>query len=1524
MSVAGVRSNRGDAYQVAVAMKEALYLIGREEGRCSLELDSTQLMADGSKISVDDIVVRYDDGSLVCIQCKKNQPNFEVWDVAGLADELIKTARLLLAEPTATVRFFSRADFGDLGRLVEFARVIGVGNEPAFEAGMAKNLRPSYEALGRLWNPLLSTSGSTAFELLLRVKFSITVEYEDVCSEVRLLLARLCTRADDAFTALWHALDNAGANLSSSATVAERSEFTSESLLALLHRMGCAWAPPKALADIQSLFRATSTVGRAWQRTVGGVQLDMAALTALKRMVDEKRNTVLLTDGPGAGKTCVLLSLFDWLETQPLVLPLFLQAREFAGASSAEAREALGLPRDVFALVSDASSQRHVVVVIDSLDVLSLARDTEDLRFFLALIDRLAAIPNVTVVAACRSFDLSYNRTLQSRTWPNRVAVGLLSWGGAVEPLLKSWNVVTDRLDEATRLLLQNPRNLSLFQAIVQRAGPNNLITAQQLTDTYLDYVVLRDSALGEEAMSGIEKMAALMLANRRLDIDARQLNVSEARVQALLSGNVLFSGRSGRYGFGHQTLLDALAVRGALRGGQSLLAFIQALPAVPFVRPTVRAFLSHLRSSDARSFRAQVRAVVDSKEAFHLKRLVVESLAEMEPEEEDWPLVRHLHREHEPLFDSFYWLANTRDWFELLHPRLVALWEAARNAERLQLHSGWVGRRNEPELDETVVDYWTRLVERDWIEEGLRRWTVVRAASQSEPSRLAKLLPLSRKLVELPGVKLDFVGRLLEKVVEVTGEGDEVLWRFITRDVVDDDYVRWHLDSQLSVEQKFENSDFLTSRMKASPWLLEKAIAELERWTRVGETPGAADDPPRWSGAFLEDTSYGESHSRVDLHHRSSLELLVGAVETAVIAHAEAGSRWWTEQAPRLCFSVCGGLRYIGMSALERFPSGSEELVGAVLSKPEIYLHTPAFELASFIRATAYYAPSVADEIERGIALSIDANWGRERRGQEAKLLLLTAVPASLRSQEAVIALDELSRSTRLPSNEPEIHRSGGWIRSPFSVQEFIDLSEGALLRLLKASLTLEWNRMDFGSLVGGLSEVVSTLRSWASKRPMLAIRLLKEQWANLDERYWEALLGGVSTYLQEERGNLQRNADQISIEHCDVDRLALEVLEELERHPLVWRWRLEGARAACGCAPVLALNDSQAERMVFWESGASLCRDPVFDGESERRGSSLGLNSVRGVLADTLMVIATKRLEAGLTLPDGLRSALSRMVLDEHPAVRDMVLRRLPWFISKDEQGWMLLEAGLAGGEMESWASAERCLYYLYFNHYSRVEPLLDQMLASHQPGALEAWGRITALSSLTGQTSFTHLSEGLRTLESEHAWKGATSVWCANARDSSYLAECVAGLELAVDSVNGAAHLAQGLSKLLKSDEVVQLVPMTLLRRILERTQELKQPGGFFGLEDWCVAVADIDPPYGLDAAEAIVACTSLAPVGNDADAWPRLLTTLFREAEEAEPSDGGAMLARVIALQDGILKAAPDAIHSWLRAAEREEA
>ena len=84
MSIAGIRSNRGDSYQTLVAFDWALTVVSDSEFLW-LEIDSITY-------SVDDVVVGKADGTLIACQCKKNQPDFRSWSIADLADELDKAS----------------------------------------------------------------------------------------------------------------------------------------------------------------------------------------------------------------------------------------------------------------------------------------------------------------------------------------------------------------------------------------------------------------------------------------------------------------------------------------------------------------------------------------------------------------------------------------------------------------------------------------------------------------------------------------------------------------------------------------------------------------------------------------------------------------------------------------------------------------------------------------------------------------------------------------------------------------------------------------------------------------------------------------------------------------------------------------------------------------------------------------------------------------------------------------------------------------------------------------------------------------------------------------------------------------------------------------------------------------------------------------------------------------------------------------------------------------------------------------
>ena len=111
MSIAGIRSNRGDSYQTSVALDWALTVLSDPEFEW-LEIDSVAY-------PVDDIVVGKTDGTLVCCQCKKNQIDFKAWTIADLSDELEKASRLLDSNKKAEVRFYSRSPFGVLAKLHE-------------------------------------------------------------------------------------------------------------------------------------------------------------------------------------------------------------------------------------------------------------------------------------------------------------------------------------------------------------------------------------------------------------------------------------------------------------------------------------------------------------------------------------------------------------------------------------------------------------------------------------------------------------------------------------------------------------------------------------------------------------------------------------------------------------------------------------------------------------------------------------------------------------------------------------------------------------------------------------------------------------------------------------------------------------------------------------------------------------------------------------------------------------------------------------------------------------------------------------------------------------------------------------------------------------------------------------------------------------------------------------------------------------------------------------------------------------
>ena len=108
-------------------------------------------------------------------------------------------------------------------------------------------------------------------------------------------------------------------------------------------------------------------------------------------------------------------------------------------------------------------------------------------------------------------------------------------------------------------------------------------------------------------------------------------------------------------------------------------------------------------------------------------------------------------------------------------------------------------------------------------------------------------------------------------------------------------------------------------------------------------------------------------------------------------------------------------------------------------------------------------------------------------------------------------------------------------------------------------------------------------------------------------------------------------------------------------------------------------------------------------------------------GNIAEALMIMANNFQERGIALPELLPATLRRFASNEHPAIRALILRRLPYLQSQNpELGWELFHRAMQDA-VGLWQSAERCLYYAYHDHFEKVAPSLERI---RREGARKTW--------------------------------------------------------------------------------------------------------------------------------------------------------------------------------------------------------
>ncbi|WP_312268427.1 AAA family ATPase [Pseudescherichia sp.] len=1523
MSIAGLYSNRGDIYQTLVAFDWALTILSSDNYQW-IEVDSI-------KYSVDDVVIGKNDESLIACQCKKNQTSFAAWTIASLGDEVDKAADLLARNQNAHVRFYSRNNFGELAKLKEHCTT--QPDENTYQRSLGK----AHQTLDNTLSEQLKKTAPdlSTFEFLSRTSFIASDDLDRMVELLHERLINIASNSEAAFNALWTRLDLLGARLGGgNLSTAVQHRLTKEDLKSIIQQAGASLVPPMDIAEIRHSFSNTSAIGRSWRRDIAGQRIANPVVDEILAAISDKKRSILLTGLPGSGKTCVMLALQDALEEQANtntgIVPFFIQSREFADLATPEQRQAMGLSDQWVEKAARLADDAHVVVVIDSLDVLSIARDHRVLTYFLAQIDRLLLIPNLTVITACRDFDRHYDRKIAERQWDCEVQCQSLDWNTDIAPLLDKLGVETNVIDAITRELIKNPRELALFVELAQRDGSFNVVTSQALAQRYLDTIVRADDELGDAAIQAIEDIASKMLLSRSLAVPYQRFTASQDIQRKLCSLNVLQETQDRKLTFGHQTLLDVLVISGAVRSGVTLNEFIRNLSPVPFVRPSIRSFIAQLALGERREFRKQVRAVLAGNAAFHIRRLVAESFAEQLPQDEDWSLIRDLREKHRDVFQVIYASATNIQWHYFWLTHLIPYLKNMRDTTGL---AGHVHRISQWSNTDTtgVLSFWDEVLSIHWFDGNEIVNQIITHLCKIKSENFTSDILFFERLLTMPRYDHSLLGRVIAKCMTANIMDDAMLWSYIKGDISEEDIVKFNLNNKLRC-QPYEfgdqEDDFILQRMMQSNSLLDLALESIESWSNVRALHYGKIDKGYRNG-FLNETSYDDTHSQDDLNHIDSINILFNAVEAAIINHAKLNTYWWQKNRERLCFNSEGVLLYFGILACTASPEENADLIGLILCEPGILELELSYELGKLLQ-TAFILLSVKmqDAVMQSILnihnkhISNELSMWRLRSQAE----LIAPIPCYMRSPEAQAVMNLYEKRNGVLIIQPYVFSRSGTVQAPFSFEVFLDINDSSVLQLLshyEGHSRRDWD--DF--LIGGEREVGWQIREASSRNPTRFLYLLSNYWESIPDIFRSELIDGVVTYLAYRYGNLSSSAEWRPLEEPQAHLLASQIIDELERHPQKWRNHRSTAKALEACANVI-VEKKEADRLIFLAIGFATFSevDPI-TGDSVGL-LDLGLNMAKGNIADALMIMTNHFQALGNGFPELLEPTLRRFASDEHPAIRAMILRRLPYLQSKNfNLGWELFHIAMENS-VGLWKIAEQCLYYAYYAHFETVQPLLARLRCEGQDKDLETWGRISALSALNRHSDFTGYLQELKILQNNNAWRGAATVWTNPNNVRQHREQCFEGIASGFNAGDlHAQEVARKMDRLFFGKDEAISIPIELVKRCIAVFENNSDGNNkrhiLFRCHEWLNAISQQNPDNALAATEIYLAYASRTKVhlydhGNN---LAQLMTRLFAEAEEIEEIDSGVMLHRVVAVQDTLLSLGVEGVAEWLKAAER---
>ena len=1501
MSTAGKKSSQGDEYQLRVALHWLIRLLD-DDSIAGIQVNSTGIPGEDYAVTVDDIVVLYRDDSALFIQAKKNQTDHKAWSLSDntLKKELVNCRKQLESKLNSGVRFYSRTPFGELQSLVEVCR-----DYPDYSAFSRDGAEKQANKLKKL-SEIFERTEEVTYDLAKKISFGPTNEFEnwDRCN--RQELERIVPKADLVISILERYLVSHEATLRSPTSI-----ITRENVLQELSRLGLSPTSKRSEVEIIENFQAASKIGREWLRTIDGEAVTRKELKEIIDSIEKGNHRILVTDSAGSGKTCLLLDLAEHIENYSVWELLFIKGDLFDDASSEEDLTAKGLPEDIIGQCSRLAEFRHVVVILDSLDVLSIARQHKALKLFLGLMDRLANVDNLTLVTACRTFDLEYDPLLRGRPWQQTINLQPLDFETVVCPFLQKWGIEPSKVSPELRELLQIPQNLSLYGKLAKLDLELQPTSAYELCNCFLEETVVRNSALGESAIAALQSMADSLMEQRIQQCSKTVFKASEDVVRQLISQEILLQPRSSLNSlrFSHQTLADCLVVRSNLAAGKTLADFILAHPQLPYIRPAVRTFFFFLRTQEAKVFRKQVWQVINHDNiAYHVKRLICESFAEITPYDEDWDLLRRTFQQHPDLFQRLFWQVRGEVWFEMLcHHWLpeAKLVEDSESWLRSFVHhlQEWANL-----YPREVISLWREAIDRQWAEkQNLLRLIQSNLMYSYEAWDIEGIRELLEILVEEIEPK-DYMGNVLSKWICATNSGDDLLWKYITKDLQDtavEDLQYGDLNRKLRCSvSDFRHENFLKERLCRSDLLLTLVLESIKQWKE-------RDDNKYLLTLFLYDTSWKLRHSSpAMIHSADNLTQLLHNLEKAFKHRAINNDSWWQKNEPHLRSSDDDVIRYFLIQAYkENIEANISGVEFQLLDEKLLNGSNLRDELGELMKIAC---PLISQKVKiknQQVILSWIPTEDNDEKPYWIKICYdyLIWIPTIFRTLETQSFIKRWQGSFGYTQPFFREHSRGGWVAPPLSPEELLQFSEEEILRLLKYyRQNPTGNRFD-RILVGGLDSVLRVLVKASSLHPQkffaLFTRFITE---NLHPDFLVSIVEGISDYLKYRFGNLRPSTEWNPIEPLpDGKDVAFQLLNLLERYDIIWSNRDAVAKAIRACSYVIEDLES-AERitlLLFWLRNRDLRHGTNRPTNINDDLLTKAINSVRGVASGAAIILCNRLLEQEKPIPELLPHLLRHFSQDSVIFVRAPIIARLPYLMDKSpELGWQLLKDCFTNSESKLWKYVDRCLYYEYHDNFSLVKPYLDRLFNEAIEEAGDAWGRISALATLAGRISQEELFQSLDRANLK-AWKGVAEVFVANYEQ--YRTICHQGIMNILRSDRITDETLRIIEDCFNRKKNKGAIKLDLAKTFLQKLPLVTSGVHISYFLKWLAFEAHRNPQSVFDLVESLAKKieSEQQPWYGDSKPLVTMLNAILREADEL---DNPELIQKAIALQDRFLK------------------